>query len=126
MHVIQPLAVKTSYYVHDIAVDNGAMKRPWLGLLGSYCLYLGPLSLVYIELMDVIKPLLVCIHATKNVNLACTDDSGVSVARLRRRAVCPVYLVPVIREETVLKDVVHCIVAIPTSKDEHRILEHDS
>lgn len=96
MHVIQPLTVETSYYVHDIAVDDGAMESPWLRLLGSYRLYLGPLSLVYIELMDVIEPLLVCIHATKNVNLACADDSGVSVARLRGRAVCSVYFVPVI------------------------------
>ena len=96
MHVIQPLTVETTYYIHDVAVDYGAMESPWLGLLGSYRLNLGPLSLVYVELMDVIEPLLVCINATKNVNLACADDSGVSVMRLRRRAICPVYFVPVI------------------------------
>ena len=96
MHVIQPLTVETTYYIHDVAVDYGAMESPWLGLLGSYRLNLGPLSLVYVELMDVIEPLLVCINATKNVNLASADDSRVSVTRLRRRAICPVYFVPVI------------------------------
>lgn len=126
MHVVEPLTVKSSDNVHDIAEDNGAMKGSRLWLFCAYGIYFGPLSLVDVKLMDVVESLLVCVNSSKNVDLAATNDSRVSIARLRRGSIRPVDLIPVIRKETVLKDIVHGVVPVPTTKYEHRVLEDDS
>ena len=69
IHVIETLAIKASNNVHYVAEDDGSMEGSWLWLLLADCLDLGPLSLVYIELMDVVEPLLVGVNSTENVDL---------------------------------------------------------
>jgi hypothetical protein len=66
------LAVETTDYVHDVAEDDGAVESSWLGLLLSDGFDLGPLSLVDVELVDVIEPLLVGVDTSKDVNLITT------------------------------------------------------
>ena len=69
IHVIETLAIKASNNIHYVAENDGSVESSWLWLLLANCIDLGPLSLVYIELMDVVKPLLVGVNSTENVDL---------------------------------------------------------
>lgn len=100
------------------------MKCPWLRLFLANCFDLGPFSLIYIKLMDVVESLLVCVNSSEDVYLVAANYCWVAVPRLRGRTVGSVNFVPVVRKKTVLENVIHGIVAIPTSKDEHRVLKH--
>lgn len=75
VHVVETLTVKASNYVHYVAKDDGSVEGSWLWLLLADCLDLGPLSLVNIELMDVVEPLLVGVNSTEYVNLVTADHS---------------------------------------------------
>ena len=96
MHVVKPLAIKSPDYIHDIAKDYRAMECPWLGLFCPNSVYLGPLTLINIKLMDVVESLLISVYSAKYINLTATDNSRVTIAGLRRRAIRPVDLIPVI------------------------------
>ena len=100
------------------------MESPGLGSFpGS--LNLRPLPLVNVKLVDVIEPLLVGIHSTKYVNIASANNSGVPVPWLGRRSVGSVDFIPIIRQETVLVDIVHGVVTIPAAKNKHGVLEYN-
>lgn len=73
MHVVQSLAIKASYYVHNVTEYYRAVESPWLRRI-SYGVYFGPLSLIYVELMDVIEPLLICVYSSKDVDVATAYD----------------------------------------------------
>ena len=69
VHVIKPLTVKTANDVHYIAKYDGPVKSSRLGLLLTSGLNFGQFSLIYIKLVYVVESLLICINATKYVNL---------------------------------------------------------
>lgn len=125
VHIVKTLTIEPSYNVHNVAEDNRSVESPRLRLLCTNCVNLSPLSLINVELMDVVESLLVCVNSSKNVNLAPTNNCRVPIPWLRRRTVGPVNLVPVIGQETVLEDIVHSIVAVPTTKYKHRVLENN-
>lgn len=71
VHVIEPLAVEASYDVHYVFEDYSAMEGPRLRRVAD-CLDLGEPSLINIKLMDIVESLLVCVHASKDVDVAPT------------------------------------------------------
>jgi hypothetical protein len=121
MHVIQPLSIEPANYIHDVLEYDGSMKGARLRRVsGSVDFHKS--SLFNIKLMNIIKTLLICVNAAKYVDITTTYDSRVSVPWLRRRSICPMNFIPVIRQKTVLEYVVHSVVAVPPSKDKHRVL----
>jgi hypothetical protein len=75
VHVVETLTVKASYYVHYVAENDGSMEGSWLWLLLANCLDLGPLSLVYIKLMDIVESLLIGVYSTEYIDLVTADHS---------------------------------------------------
>jgi hypothetical protein len=84
MHVVETLAIESSNYVHNIAEDDRSVKSSWLGLFCAHSFNLGPLSLVDVKLVNIVKPLLVRVNSTKDINLAPAYDGRVPVPWLWR------------------------------------------
>lgn len=121
MHIIQSLSIKSAYNKHKIFEDYSSMKCSWLRCFSS-CFYLYKFSLFYVKLVNIIKSLLVCINSSKNVNITSTNTSRMPISRLRRRTVCSMNFIPIIRKKTILKNIIHCFMTIPSAKNKHRIL----
>ena len=124
VHVVESLAVKTTDDVHHVLVDHSSMKGSGLGRVTTG-FNLGEPALLNVELVDVVEPLLVRVHASEDVDVGATNDGRVPVSGLRRRAERPVDLVPVVGQETVLDDVVHRVVPVPASEHKHGVLVDD-
>ena len=75
--------------------------------------------------MNIVESLLVCVYSAKYINVAAAYDCRMSISRLRRRSIRSVNLVPIVGQETILEDIVHCVMTVPSAKDEHAILVHD-
>ena len=67
MHVVQPLAIKATDYVHYVAKDDGSVEGSRLGIVPVRFNF-GPFSLLDIELMDVVESLLIGVYTAKDVN----------------------------------------------------------
>lgn len=124
VHVIQPLAVEASDNIHDVVENNRAMESSGLRRFATRFDF-RPFPLLDVELVDIVKPLLICVDATKNVDVASADDGGMSVSWLGLRPISPMDLIPVITEKTILENIIHSVVPIPTTKNKHGILKHD-
>lgn len=118
MHIIQSLSIKSSNNKHNIFENNSSMESSWLRSLPS-CFNLHKFSLFNIELVNIIKPLLIGIYSSKNVYVTSTNTSRMSVPRLWRRSVRPMNFVPIIGKKTILKNVIHGFMAVPSTKNEH-------
>ena len=125
MHIIQSLSIEPSYDVHYIAEYDWSVECSRLWCIANG-IYFHPFALIDIKLVYVVESLLVGIHTSKNVDVAATDYGWMAISRLRWWAIGPVNFIPVIGEETVLEDIVHSVMAVPASKDEHRILKDHS
>ena len=122
MHIIQSLSIKSADYIHNIAKYNRSMERPWLWSF-SDCVYFDPFTQIDVKLMNIIESLLVCIDSTKNVNIATTYHCWVSISWLRWWAICSVNFVPIIWQKTILINIIHGVMTIPSTKNKHWILE---
>ena len=121
MHIIQSLSIKTANYKHNIFKNYSSMECSRLRFLSS-SFNLHKFSLFYIKLVNIIKSLLICINSSKYINIASTNTCRMSISRLRRRAICSMYFIPIIRKKTILENIIHCFMTIPTTKNKHRIL----
>jgi len=72
MHIIEPLAIKTSDNIHYIAEYNRSMKCPWLRSFAN-AINLSPFSLIDIKLINVVKSLLIGVNTSENVDVASAD-----------------------------------------------------
>ena len=90
------------------------------------CFDLGPLTLINVKLVDVIKSLLVGVYTSKYVDLVSTYYCGVAISGLWRRTVCTMNFIPIVGQETVLENIIHCIMAIPASEYKHGVLKDNS
>ena len=124
MHIIQSLSIKTSNNIHNIFKNNSSVECSWLRSISS-CFNLQKLSLLYIKLVNIIKSLLIGINSSKNVNIASAYTSWMPISWLWRRSVCSMYFVPIVGKKTVLKNIIHCFMPVPSSKNKHWILIHD-
>lgn len=118
VHVIEALAVEAANDVHYVFEYNGPMECSRLWRVASCINFCEP-TLLNVKLMDVVKSLLVGIDATENVNIAAANHGRVSVTRLRWRSICSMNLIPIIGQKTILENVVHGVMAIPATEDEH-------
>lgn len=125
VHVVKSLPVKSTNDVHYVFDYYWTMKCSWLWAFWSNCFNLNPFSLVNVELMNITKSYLICIYTSKNIDRGSAKDSWVAIPRLRRRAVSPMYFIPIIGEKAILKYVVHGVVTVPASKNKHRVLENN-
>ena len=80
--------------------------------------------MINVKLVDVVEALLVRIDSAKDVDVGATDHGRVAVSRLGRRAIGPMNFIPIVGQEAVLEDVIHRVVPVPPSEDEHRVLIH--
>ena len=80
---------------------------------------LVPLPLVDVELINIVKPLLIGVYTSKYINVVAANYCAVSVPALWWRSICPVYLIPVIRQKAVLKNIIHGVMSVPASEDKH-------
>lgn len=124
VHIIQSLTVEASDYIHDVIENNRPVEGSWLRRFATG-FNLRPLSLLYVKLVDIVESLLICVDATKNIDVASADDGGVSVSWLGLRPISPMDFIPVITEKTILENIIHSVVPIPTTKNKHGILKHD-
>lgn len=122
MHIIQSLSIEASYDVHYITEYDWSVEGSGLWCIANG-VYFHPFALIDVKLMYVVESLLVGVHTSEDVDIAAADDGWMAISRLRWWAIGPVNFIPVIGEETVLKDIVHGVMAVPASKDEHGILK---
>lgn len=124
VHIIKSLPVKSSNDIHNVTKNYWTMECSRLWCITS-AINFRPFSLINIKLVNIVKPLLVGINTTKNIDVASTNNCWVPISWLWWRAISSVNFIPVIGEETVLEDIVHCIVAIPTTKYKHWVVKHN-
>ena len=99
------------------------MKGSGLGWITG-AIDFNPFPLIYIELVDIVESLLICVYSSKYVDVASTYYGWVTVSGLRGWAIGSVDFVPVVWKETVLENVIHCIMAVPATEDKHWILKN--
>ena len=101
------------------------MKSSWLWSISSSFNYLKS-SLFNIKLMNITESMLICINSSEYINITPTDHAWMSVSWLWGRAISSMNFIPIIWQKTILEYIIHSIVPIPTSKNEHRILINNS
>ena len=80
---------------------------------------LRPLAVLDLVAKQIVEPLLARVHAAKDKNCFIHHHCRMPIARLRSDSFQPSNLKPELRGETVLIDVIHGIVAVPTSDYKH-------
>ena len=83
---------------------------------------LRPFAVLDLVAEQIVEPLLTCIYATKDKNCFLHYNGRVAIPRLRSDSFQTPYLEPELRWETVLIDVIHCIMAIPATDYKHRVV----
>lgn len=96
------------------------MERSALRSL-SHCVHLLPEALVHIKLEQIIETLLVCVDTSKDDDFVLVGDGRVTVPGLWPGAFDPSDLEPQVGQERVLVDVVHGVVAVPSTYHEHEV-----
>ncbi len=83
-------------------------------------------SLFNVKLMNITEPMLVSINSSEYINVTPTDYTWMSITWLGGRAISSMNFIPIIWQKTILKNIVHSIMTIPTPKNEHGILIYNS
>ena len=91
----------------------------------SGSIYARPFAVLNLVTEQVVKSLLARVNSTKDEDGRVHDDSGVSIAWLRPYALQSPDLKPELRWEAVLVDIIHRVVAIPPTDNEHRVVTDD-
>lgn len=81
--------------------------------------YLSPLSFLEFVREDVVKPSLLRINSTEDDHALVASNSCVSVTRWRLDSSNSLNLIPILRNKRELVDVIHRVMTIPASKNEH-------
>lgn len=82
VHIVQSLSVEASDNIHDVVENYGAVEGSWLRRLAAGFNF-RPFSLLYVELVDVVESLLICVDTTEDIDVASANDGGMSVSWLR-------------------------------------------
>ena len=91
----------------------------------SFCFYFCPFPRLDFIAEEVIKPLLACVNTAKDEDSVFQGDSAVSIPWFGANAFQPSDLEPKFGWKTILIDVIHSVVAVPTTNDEHGILTNN-
>ena len=81
--------------------------------------YLSPLSLLEFVREDVVKPSLLRINSTEDDHALVASNCCMSVTRWRLYSSNSLNLIPILRNKRELVDVIHRVMTIPASKNEH-------
>lgn len=99
------------------------MECSWLRVLTlSICFYFCPFSFFELISIDIIEPCLLGINTTKNYHALIACYCSVSVPWRRSYSSNSFYFVPVLRSKRKLIDIIKSVMAVPTSKNKHRVL----
>ena len=125
VHVIQTASIKAPHNVHYVVKDHCFVECP---LFRHYtaCFNPCPLPSLHLVAKHIVEAHLTRIDTTKDENGLLHDDSWVSVPWLRPHTFEPSDLEPERRREAKLIDVIHCVVAVPATYHEHRVVAHYS
>ena len=124
VQIIEPGAVEAPNHKHHILNHNRLVESASLGHL-TRGVDLLPEALVDIKLEKVVESLLVCVDAPEDDYLILTGDCRVPIARLGSRSFDTSDLKPKIRQEGVLVDIVHGVMAIPSADHKHVVFADD-
>ena len=125
VQIIESRTVKSTDYVHYIVKNYWLMEGALLRNRAC-CFNFTPFAIFNFVAKQIIESLLVYVDATKNKYRFIHYDGRVPIARLRSDTFKTSNFEPKVWWEAILVNVVHCVMAIPSTDHEHRIAANDS
>ena len=124
VQIVESCAIEAADDIHYIIEDYWLVEGP---LLRDHtcCVDLRPLAILDLVAKQIVEPLLARVNATKDKDSFIHHDCRVAISRLWSYSFQSPYLKPELWRETVLVDVIHCIMAVPATDYKHWVIAND-